>query len=67
MISPETLRRFSLFSGLDSAVLEDLATAGEEVKFKQGEWLFKEGKEAERIVGGMPLEALEEKFSTHIK
>jgi CRP-like cAMP-binding protein len=49
MISPETLRRFSLFAELDAALVEDLAAAGEEVEFKRGEWLFNEGKAADTL------------------
>ncbi len=49
MISPETLRRFSLFAGLDPAWFKDIAMVGEEVKLAQGEWLFHEGDDADAL------------------
>ncbi len=49
MISPETLRRFSLFAGFDPAWYKDIAMIGEEVRLAQGEWLFHEGEEAEGL------------------
>jgi len=49
MISPETLRRFPLFSGLDPGMLKKLAMISEEVAFKTGEWFFHEGDEAESL------------------
>ncbi len=49
MISPETLRRFSLFAGIDPAMLKEVAMAGEEVTYAAGEWIFQEGDEAEAL------------------
>lgn len=49
MISPETLRRFSLFAGIDPAAFKDLAMAGDEVNLKEGDWLFKEGEDADAL------------------
>jgi CRP/FNR family cyclic AMP-dependent transcriptional regulator len=49
MISPEVLRRFSLFAGLDAEVFKDLAMTGEEVTVSAGEWLFKEGAAADAL------------------
>ena len=49
MISPEQLRRFSLFAGLDPGVFKDLAMISEEVAFGEGEWLFHERDEADAV------------------
>ncbi len=49
MISPETLRRFALFAGIAPAHFKDLAMAGEEVELEEGEWLFREGDEADGL------------------
>lgn len=46
MISPEVLRRFSLFAGLDPEMFKELAMAGEEVALSAGKWLFEEGDDA---------------------
>ncbi|MFQ3566951.1 MAG: cyclic nucleotide-binding domain-containing protein [Aggregatilineales bacterium] len=40
MISPELLRRFSLFSGLEPAVFSELAMMGDTRTLQSGEWLF---------------------------
>lgn len=47
MISPETLRRYSFFAGLDPAVLKEIAMLSSEVTFQAGEWLFHQGDPAE--------------------
>lgn len=49
MISPETLRRFALFAGIAPAHFKDLAMAGEEVNLEEGEWVFREGDEADAL------------------
>ena len=49
MISPEKLRRFPLFAGVDPALLKDIAMVGEEVAFDEGEWLFIEGDDANAL------------------
>jgi CRP-like cAMP-binding protein len=49
MISPEQLRRFSLFAGLDPGIFKELAMISEDVAFGEGEWLFHEGNEAEAM------------------
>ena len=49
MISPEQLRRFSLFAGLDPGIFKDLAMISEEVRFAEGEWLFHERDEADAV------------------
>jgi CRP/FNR family cyclic AMP-dependent transcriptional regulator len=49
MISPEVLRRFTLFAGLDADVFKSLAMTGEEMAVSAGEWLFKEGADAEAL------------------
>jgi CRP-like cAMP-binding protein len=49
MISPETLRRFSLFAGIEPAMLKEVAMAGEEVAYSAGEWIFHEGEEGKYL------------------
>lgn len=49
MISPEQLRRFSLFAGLEPGLFKDIAMISEEVAFGQGEWLFRERDEADAV------------------
>ena len=49
MISPEVLRRFTLFAGLDAEVFKSLAMTGEELTVSAGEWLFQEGADAEAL------------------
>ena len=49
MISPEILRRFSLFAGLDPEMFKELAMAGEEVALSADEWLFEEGDDADAL------------------
>ena len=49
MISPEVLRRFSLFAGLDAEVFKSLAMTGEEITVSAGEWLFREGAAADAL------------------
>lgn len=47
MISPEILRRFTLFAGLDAAELKEIALVSDEINLKAGAWLFKEGDAAD--------------------
>lgn len=47
MVSPEVLRRFAFFSGLEPAILKELAMLGEEVAIAGDSWLFNEGDEAD--------------------
>jgi CRP/FNR family cyclic AMP-dependent transcriptional regulator len=49
MISPEVLRRFTLFAGLDAEVFKTLAMTGEEVTVSAGDWLFQEGAAADAL------------------
>jgi CRP-like cAMP-binding protein len=49
MISPEQLRRFSLFAGLDPGVFKSLSMMADEVSVSEGEWLFHEGEEADSL------------------
>jgi CRP-like cAMP-binding protein len=49
MISPEVLRRYPLFSGLDDEMIKKLAMAGEKVSIKKGDWLFREGEVAKHL------------------
>jgi CRP-like cAMP-binding protein len=49
MISPEMLRRFALFAGLDPEAFKEIAMLGEEMVFEPGEWLFHEGDDADEL------------------
>jgi len=49
MISPEWLRRFSLFAGLDLAVLKEIAMAGEQIAIHEGDRLFSEHDQADAL------------------
>jgi CRP-like cAMP-binding protein len=46
MISPETLRRYSLFAGQSNYMLEEIAMLGNSLTLEPGEWLFHEGDPA---------------------
>lgn len=48
MTSPEMLRRFPLFAGLEE-YFKELAMHGEEITLKNGDWLFHEGQVADSI------------------
>jgi CRP-like cAMP-binding protein len=45
MISPETLRRYPYFAGIDEESLRSVAQLGEENEFKKGEVIFTESGE----------------------
>ncbi len=49
MVSPELLRRFSLFASLDPSIYDELAMASKEISLKTGEWLFIEGDDADAL------------------
>jgi len=49
MVSPELLRRFPLFAGLDHALLKEIALAGDEIEVKKGERLFYQNAEADSL------------------
>lgn len=49
MISPETLRRFPLFGGLDEGMLKQIAMLGNEQTVGADEWLFREGDDADTL------------------
>ena len=46
MISPETLRRYPFFAGLQAAAFKDIAMLGDDITLEPGEWLFHEGDDA---------------------
>lgn len=46
MISPETLRRYSLFTGQSNYMLEEIAMLSNSRSLEPGEWLFREGDPA---------------------
>lgn len=47
MVSPETLRRFPFFGGLDEDFIEKLAMVTDEITLADGVWLFHEGDKAD--------------------
>jgi CRP/FNR family cyclic AMP-dependent transcriptional regulator len=47
MISPETLKRYPCFAGLDDAFIEQLAMITDEITLSSGVWLFHEGDTAD--------------------
>jgi len=49
MISPELLRRYPLFAGVDADTLKEIALAGEEMDFGKGEWLFHQNHPADAL------------------
>ncbi len=49
MISPEILRRFSLFAGLESESIKQLAMLAKEDTYPKGEWLFFESDAADTL------------------
>lgn len=49
MVSPEVLRRISLFATLTEPILQELAIQGEEVEFGAGDWIFREGDPADAL------------------
>ncbi len=49
MISPETLRRFPFFAGVNPAMLDEIAMLGQEVSLGQGVWVFHEGDHADTL------------------
>ncbi len=49
MISPETLRRYSLFAGQSQYMLEEIALLSREISLEPGEWLFREKEPAQRF------------------
>lgn len=49
MVSPELLRRFTLFAGLPPAIFKDIAMLGDEISVKAGEWLFAQNDSADAL------------------
>jgi len=49
MVSTELLRRYPLFSGQSHYMLEEIAMLSSEVTKAEGEWLFHENEEANRL------------------
>jgi CRP/FNR family transcriptional regulator, cyclic AMP receptor protein len=49
MISPEVLRRFPFFSGLDADQLKAIAMMADEVKYQAGEWIIEEDEPADTL------------------
>jgi CRP-like cAMP-binding protein len=49
MISPEILRRFALFAGVDPADLKEIAMLGDEISFSEGQWVFHEKEDADAL------------------
>lgn len=71
MISAQRLRQFPLLVTLDSAFLDELSTIAEEHTARVGEWVFREGDQANVLYyvvsGRVELKMkLDEKRDTHI-
>jgi CRP-like cAMP-binding protein len=49
MTNSEMLSRFDLFNGLPSPLIEEIATLAEEVTFKKGDFIFREGEKADKL------------------
>ena len=49
MISPETLRCFPLFAGMDYHFIKSLALHSEKVTIQKGEWVFHERQKADAL------------------
>ena len=49
MVSPELLRRYPFFAGLDEPFLKELAMCSDEIVLADGVWLFHEGDEADAL------------------
>ena len=49
MISPETLRRYALFAGIEPAKFKDIAMISEEVQCDEGCWIFRESDDASAL------------------
>ena len=49
MISPEVLRRFALFAGLEPEVFKDIAMFSNEVQIAAGDWIFRENDNANAL------------------
>jgi len=69
MLSPETLRRFPFFAGLDAAVLTTLAIEGQEISVRKGNWLFYAGDTADAlyivISGSIELRVALDRLGAH--
>lgn len=71
MISPQKLRQFSLLGKLDSELLDALSAIAEEKTFRVGDWVFREGDQADALYfvvsGRVELRMkLDEARDTHI-
>ena len=49
MVSPELLRRYTFFAGLDNSQLKTIAMLAEEIEYEEGATVFKEGEHAHNI------------------
>lgn len=49
MISIQLLSRYPIFAGLSQYMLEEIAMISEEIEVEEGEWLFYEGEDAEKV------------------
>ena len=50
MITTDALSRFDLFKGLSESLLTEIAALSEEVSVKQGEFIFREGEKADKLL-----------------
>lgn len=49
MVSPELLRRYPLFAGQNQYMLDEIAMLSNEVEKDEGQWLFHENEEADKL------------------
>ena len=49
MVSPELLRRYPLFAGQNQYMLDEIAMLSHEVEKDEGEWLFHENEDANKL------------------
>jgi len=49
MVSPELLRRYTFFAGLNEPHLKKIAMLSDDVEYEEGETIFKEGDQADTL------------------
>lgn len=49
MLNPQTLSQFDLFKGLPESLLKEIASISKEVSMKKGDFVFREGGQADKL------------------
>ncbi|WKZ34657.1 MAG: cyclic nucleotide-binding domain-containing protein [Anaerolineales bacterium] len=49
MLNPQTLSQFDLFKGLPESLLKEIASISREVSMKKGDFVFREGGQADKL------------------